>query len=92
MKVAFFQVGVVIYLALDSMSERLKELLSLSKSHHSVVGYTVTELLDIIHRPISEIEFCVRLEVERTQLSPMEMSSPSLHTSSLDSVYKSSSI
>jgi hypothetical protein len=87
-------VSVIIHLAIDWISERLKDglLVSLSESHHTAVGCTVTELLDIIHRPVSEIRFCVRLEVEPTQLSPMEMSSPTLHTPAHDTVYKSSSI
>jgi hypothetical protein len=54
---------------------------------------------DIIHRPVfiqkhkvSETGFCLRLQVERTQLGPTDRASPRLRTSAptQDRVYKPS--
>jgi hypothetical protein len=53
--------------------------------------------LDIIHRPVfylkynvSETEFCLRLQVEPTELGPMDRASPYLRTPAptQDTVYE----
>jgi hypothetical protein len=68
------------------------ELLFLSKSHHTVVGYIIYRLYSYCvsgHYPsprfyvkhnVSETEFCLRLQVEPTQLVPIDRSSLYLRT------------